>query len=64
MNPSSRWKEALVLLSAGAQIVPLGNNREVYRRLSERLECLRRPAKPAHAPCEPALPDVQEWWRN
>ncbi len=52
-NSSNRWKETLVLLGAGAQIVPLGNNRAVYRRLAERLECLQGSARPGGGACPP-----------
>jgi hypothetical protein len=54
MNPGERWKEALVLLSAGSQMVPFGDNGRAYRRLAQRLECLRGTARPAHRPCVPA----------
>lgn len=37
----SRWKETLALLSAGSQMIPLGDNAVAYRRLADRLERLK-----------------------
>lgn len=53
MKPADRWREALALLSAGAQMVPFGDNGSTYRRLAAQLECLRSTGRPAHRPCEP-----------
>jgi hypothetical protein len=59
MNPTQRWKEALVLLSAGAQMVPFGDNGRALQRLSRRLECLRGTARVAQRPCLPPAPAFQ-----
>lgn len=61
MTPADRWKEALVLLSAGSQMVPFGDNGHAYRRLSERLDCLRGTARLAHRPCPPPPGPAFRW---
>lgn len=62
MTTTSRWKQALALLSAGSQMIALGDNRAAYRRLAKQLDCLRREARVSATPCAPAR--IRFDWRD
>ena len=56
MLTRNRWKELLLSLAAGQQMVPFGDNRPAVRQLSQRLWALRA----AEAACDEAATPARD----
>jgi hypothetical protein len=54
MLTRNRWKELLLSLAAGQQMVPFGDNRRAVRRLAERVWALRAVEAARHEAPPPA----------